>query len=240
MPRKKRASKDDVNSEAWLATYADTITLVLTFFVLLYSISSTDAAKLKGISEAMQGQLTGEGVMGAGTSNKTGDKDPSIIDDLPNQEITEELREKEEIKKEIITTIDKGNLEKLVTIREDERGIILGLNENIFFDLGSGELKSDSKPVLQELAGILTKIPSHIVIEGHTDNIPIKSSKYGSNWELSTQRAVSVVRYFVEQKGMSPTQFSATGYGEYKPLVDNNTSENRAKNRRVDIIITTE
>ncbi|HSQ33995.1 MAG TPA: OmpA family protein, partial [Peptostreptococcaceae bacterium] len=80
----------------------------------------------------------------------------------------------------------------------------------------------------------------HIVIEGHTDNIPIKSSKYGSNWELSTQRAVSVVRFFVEQKGMSPTQFSATGYGEYKPLVDNKTPENRAKNRRVDIVITTE
>jgi chemotaxis protein MotB len=235
MPRKKRASKEDSNSEAWLATYADTITLLLTFFVLLYSISSTDAAKLKGIANAMQGQLTGEGVMGGGTSNKTGDKDPSIIEDIPNQDKTTE-----EIKKEIIATIDEGNLEKSLTIREDERGIILGLNENIFFDLGSGELKSDSRPVLQELAGILTKIPSHIVIEGHTDNIPIKSSKYGSNWELSTQRAVSVVRFFVEQKGMSPTQFSATGYGEYKPLVDNNTPENRAKNRRVDIVITTE
>lgn len=236
MPRKKKASKEDVNTESWLATYADTITLVLTFFVLLYSISSTDAKKLESISNAMQGQLTGEGVMGGGTGNT-----PSIIDDIQKQnETTEEARKREEIKQEIINTIDENKLEKSVTIREDERGIILGLNENIFFDLGSGELKSDSMPVLQDLSDILHRVSSHIVIEGHTDNIPIKSSKYGSNWELSTQRAVSVVRFFVEQKGMSPTQFSATGYGEYKPLVDNTTPENRAKNRRVDIVITTE
>ena len=241
MPRKKRSSKEDVNTESWLATYADTITLLLTFFVLLYSISSTDAQKLKGIANAMQGQLTGVGVMGGGTSNKTGDKDPSVIDELPkHEEVTEEFKNKEAIKQEIMSILEKGKLEKTITIREDERGIILGLNENIFFDLGSGDLKGDSIPVLEELSDILLTVSNHIVIEGHTDNIPIKSSKYGSNWELSTQRAVSVVRFFIEQKGMSPTQFSATGYGEYKPLVDNNTPENRAKNRRVDIVITTE
>lgn len=234
MPRKKKP-KEEVNTEAWLATYSDTITLLLTFFILLYSIATVDAEKLEGISSALQGQLTGQGVMGGGTTDKSGDKEQPIIDEIAK----EEIEKKEEFKEKVKAAIEESKLGDSLKIREDKRGIVLEMNENILFDLGSGELKSSSIPVLNDLAAILPGLSNNITIEGHTDNIPIKSSKYGSNWELSTQRAVSVVRFFVEQKGMNPAQFSASGYGEYKPLVDNTTPENRAKNRRVDIVITT-
>ena len=133
--------------------------------------------------------------------------------------------------------IDKNGLTDTVKIREEDAGVVLQLSESILFDLGKADLKADSTPVLEVISGLIPAIENEIMVQGHTDNIPISSGTYKSNWELSTSRAVNVVKYFIETKGFDPTRFSATGYGEYRPLVDNATEENRAINRRVDILI---
>ena len=133
--------------------------------------------------------------------------------------------------------IDKNALTDSVKVREEDSGVVLQLSENVLFDLGKADLKPESIKVLDIISTLIPSISNEIMVQGHTDNIPISSGTYKSNWELSTARAITVLRYFIETKGFDPTRFSATGYGEYKPLVDNSTEENRAINRRVDILI---
>ena len=133
--------------------------------------------------------------------------------------------------------INESGLTESIKIREEDTGIVLQLSESILFDTGRADLKPESTKVLDIISKLIPSIQNDIMVQGHTDNVPINSSTYKSNWELSTQRAVCVVKYFIENKGLDPTRFSATGYGEYKPLVDNTTAENRAINRRVDILI---
>lgn len=235
MPRKER-KKDDINPNAWMDTYADTITLLLTFFILLYSFSTTDNEKLKLIAEALRGQIEG-------TPMKIEDTSDISIEELeqgigqgmglgvgqgdPYKELVDKVTE----------VIDKNGLSEVVEIREENAGVVLQLHESILFDLGSANLKEDSIRVLDAISAIIPNIENEIMVQGNTDNIPINSGLYKSNWELSTDRAVTVVKYFIETKGLDPTRFSATGYGEYRPLVDNSTEENRAINRRVDILI---
>lgn len=227
MARKKR-KPDDINTNAWMDTYADTITLLLTFFILLYSMSSTDNEKLKVIAAALKGEITGiptkledtpdalEGVLEQGIGLKN-----------PYDALVEQVQD----------IINESGLTESIKIREEDTGIVLQLSESILFDTGRADLKPESTKVLDIISKLIPSIQNDIMVQGHTDNVPINSSTYKSNWELSTQRAVCVVKYFIENKGLDPTRFSATGYGEYKPLVDNTTAENRAINRRVDILI---
>ena len=133
--------------------------------------------------------------------------------------------------------LKKEKLDQQSSILVDEQKITLILDTPILYDLGKAELKSEGKKVLKDLAGIFGIVKNPIIIEGHTDNIPINTPKYGSNWELSFYRAYSVVKYFIHDFGFSPNQMSAIGYGEYHPLNPNDTAENRAKNRRIAINI---
>ena len=155
------------------------------------------------------------------------EKEQGIGEKSPYQILLEDIQE----------IIDKNGLTDTVKIREEDAGVVLQLSESILFDLGKADLKADSTPVLEVISGLIPAIENEIMVQGHTDNIPISSGTYKSNWELSTSRAVNVVKYFIDTKGFDPTRFSATGYGEYRPLVDNATEENRAINRRVDILI---
>lgn len=235
MPRKKR-KKDDINPNAWMDTYADTITLLLTFFILLYSFSTTDNQKLKLIAEALKGQIEGIPMKVEGTSDISIEELEQGIGQGTGLGVGQGDPYKELVDK-VTDVIDSNGLSDVVQIREENAGVVLQLNESILFDLGSAALKSDSIQVLDAISTIIPKIENEIMIQGNTDNIPINSGNYKSNWELSTARAVTVVKYFIETKGLDPTRLSATGYGEYRPLVDNSTEENRAINRRVDILI---
>lgn len=232
MSRRKKKS-DDLGSN-WMDTYADTITLLLTFFILLYSISSVDTQKLNELAEALKDSLKG--------STKV--EELKDLEDIKtnedksekNQDKKEEL-EHEDLVKKLNNVIVQNALTDVVKIREEERGIVLQLDETILFDTGRSQLKPHSENILNTINTIITNIDNDVLIEGNTDNIPINNSEYASNWELSTDRAVSIVRYFVETKGLSPTRFSVKGYGEFKPLVANDTPENRSINRRVDVLI---
>lgn len=229
MPRKKKKG-DDINPNAWLDTYADTITLLLTFFILLYSMSSVDADKLKELSYALQKSLKGN------------TKVEEIVD--INQLSVETKEDIEQTQDDLIEklneTIEANSFTDTVKIREEDNGVVLQLDETILFDSGKADLKKNSQKVLNMVTKIIEDVPNDVLIEGNTDDIPMYNEKFQSNWELSTARAVSVVKYFVSVKKLNPTRFAVKGYGEYNPLVKNNSAKNRAINRRVDILIVKE
>lgn len=223
MSRRKKKG-EDINTNGWLDTYADTITLLLTFFILLYSISAIDSQKLNKLAEAMKKSLQG-------STNITEIKN---IEDL---KVGEGKSDYENLAEKLNTVIEQNALTDVVKIREEERGVVLQLDETILFDSGEAVLKDYSRNILNTITTVIKNIDNDVLIEGNTDNIPINNEYFKSNWELSTARAVSIVRYFVETKEINPTRFSVKGYAEYKPLVENNTEENRSINRRVDILI---
>ncbi len=119
----------------------------------------------------------------------------------------------------------------------DERGLVVSLNDTLFFDTGRAEVRADSQGKLIEIAKILNQVGNNMRIEGHTDNVPIKNEQFASNWQLSCARAANVTQLLIDNSGIDPQKLSAVGYGQYKPVLDNSTEEGRARNRRVDIII---
>ena len=133
--------------------------------------------------------------------------------------------------------VKEHELEAAVEIIETEQGVAIQVRESILFETSKSTLREDSKAVLSSIAELLSSIDNTIVVEGHTDNRPISTAEFPSNWELSVDRAVNVVKYFVENTGIDPKRLSATGYGEHHPVVPNDTEENMAKNRRVNILI---
>ncbi|MCR8746728.1 OmpA/MotB family protein [Romboutsia lituseburensis] len=228
MPRRKKKG-DDVNTNGWMDTYADTITLLLTFFILLYSISAVDSEKLKQLNQALQSSLKGT----------TEVSEVENLDELevktknPNSGNTEY----EDLAKKLNDTIEKNGLTEVIKLRKEDRGIVLQLDETILFDPGKADLKENNKEVLETITTIINEHDNDVLIEGHTDNVPMNNKEFASNWELSAARALSAVTYFVHEKQIDPIRFSVKGYGEYKPLVPNDTPENRAINRRVDILM---
>lgn len=133
--------------------------------------------------------------------------------------------------------VEENSLEDVVDIVNSERGIVIQLRENVLFETSSSALRDDSKEILTKISYLLANLSNSIVVEGHTDNRPINTSDFPSNWELSVDRAVNVVRYFIEDKGLDPSRFTAAGYGEFQPIAPNDTASNMAKNRRVNILI---
>lgn len=225
MARRKKKG-DDINTNGWMDTYADTITLLLTFFILLYSISAVDSEKLKELSEALKNSLTG----------KQSVKQLENLDDI-KVDIDKESNKYEDLAKKLNEIIDKNSLTEVIKIREEDRGIVLQVDESILFDPGKAEIKESSIDILNTISKIIEETDNDIVAEGHTDNVPINTAKYKSNWELSTARAMNIVKYFIENKNINPVRLSVKGYGEYNPIAPNDTPENRSKNRRVDILV---
>lgn len=236
MSRRKKIQSSEGGGEEWLATYADTITLILTFFVLLYSFSSVDAVKFQRISSSLQSVLSGKDSASILEFSMSGEIPivGSPIDLGPKQTGTSDS---EEMYQKIKGFIDNNNLKETVQIKTDSRGVIMVLKDNILFDAGKAEIKESSKAILDKINSLILTFPNEVIVEGHTDNVPIHTEKYPSNWELSTQRAVNVLKYFVQVKGQNPQRFQAAGYGEYRPIAPNNDT-NRSKNRRVNILIT--
>jgi chemotaxis protein MotB len=141
------------------------------------------------------------------------------------------------LKSDINTLIEKNNYTSSIKLEENARGVTIHILEDIVFPSGSSELKGSSKIVLQQLSAIIKKLPNDIRIEGHTDNVPISTSQFPSNWHLSVARALSTAYYLMTEQGLDPEKLSIVGYSEYKPLDSNESVTGRASNRRVDIVI---
>jgi len=224
-----------MRTDAWLATFADTMTLLLTFFVLLYSFSTVDAAKFKQIASSLQSVLTGEtGTTILDFNVKSGEV-PLVGEPVPT---TTPSNNTEDIYEKVQTFIKTKKLQNTVVIKSDSRGVIIQLRANILFQSGKADVIEESKPVLDTINGLVSTFPNEIVIEGHTDNMPISNFEYKNNWQLSSARALKVLEYFVGIKGQTHAKrFKSVACGEYQPIVPNTNEVNRALNRRVNILI---
>lgn len=230
MARKRRQEESSGGSPEWLTTYSDLVTLLLCFFVLLFSFSSVDAEKFQSIMQSFQG---GSGVLSGGT---TLDILPNIDDD--GLDVDSEL---EDLKGYLEEYVDSLGLGDRIIIQTEERGIIIRFMDNIFFDSGSANIKKESFDILKSVAQVLNReefLDKQIKIEGHTDSEPMyRPPMFPTNWELSSARAVNVLRYLVEIEDIDGKRVSNSGYSYYRNIAPNDTPENKAKNRRVDIVI---
>lgn len=226
-PRKKDEAHD--NYERWLLTYADLITLLLAFFIVMYSMSRIDAKRFGKMAEALSGVLKGKAAVFKVVAK----------DDLKNGHGLLKLGDLHMIQKQIDERFKNlGRFEEVQT-EITERGLVVHIMESALFREGSANLEQKAVGILDIIYERVAGLPNHIRIEGHTDDRVINTPLFPSNWELSTVRATEVVRYFIDNYTMPPDRISALGYGEYRPVRPNNSIENRAKNRRVDIVILT-
>lgn len=229
MKRKYRpGEEDDENLDRWLLTYADLITLLLAFFIVMYSMSQLDAKKFGKMTEALTGVLRGgESILNEqADATKTGHGLLNIGD-------------LKMIQRHVEARFKSANEELEIATEVTERGLVVHVMESALFKPGSSSLEPKARRVLDIVADMAKPLPNHLRIEGHTDDTPINTAVYPSNWELSSARATEVVRYFTDVHGIPPSRISALGYGQFRPVAPNNSVENRARNRRVDIVVLT-
>ncbi|MCT4606728.1 MAG: OmpA family protein [Marinisporobacter sp.] len=238
MGRKKNQEEAKAGSPEWMTTFSDLMTLLLCFFVLLFSFSSIDAKKFTAVLQSFQGSL---GVLEGG---KTLESSQYIEDALNDDRLTKQIEEIEDFKKlkeKLEEYLDNNQMEEQILVDLEKRGLLLRFKDNVLFDAAQAELKPQVKNTLNFIADLLKQeefSSKYIRVEGHTDSDRlVKSKKFPTNWELSVTRASNVVRFLIEGAGLEPTRLSASGYSKYHPVVPNSTIENKAKNRRVDIVI---
>lgn len=232
--RTKRKKHDDHIDESWLLPYSDLLTLLLALFIVLFASSSVDQQKLEKMSQVFSGIFeSGSGVM---------DHNAVIESPQISREEAAYLEDQKELKKiegDVDNFIAVNELEKTFATEMTDEGLLITIRDSILFDPGSANVKGDYRSIAAELATILTlDPPRHVVITGHTDNVPQNSVEYSSNWELSVMRAVNLLKIIVDTNpNLNPKYFSAKGYGEFNPIASNDTAKGRAQNRRVEVLI---
>lgn len=250
MGKKKKHAEEHENLERWLVSYADFITLLFATFVVLYALSQIDLAKFKDLKVSLRQAFSyaptifdgDAGVLKSGGDNilETGgyvdeqNMVPPILDALAAKE---EEKNYELLQEQL--KLEKIDEVKGVKTRVTERGLIIKLVGSIFYNSSESELKEESLLVIKRIGQILKqKFPFNVIrVEGHTDSIPINSQTYPSNWELSSARAASIVRYFIENTGIEKDRFVVVGYGDTRPVATNSTETGRNANRRVEIVV---
>lgn len=245
MARKKEKKEDEVDTGAWLDTYGDMITLLLTFFVLLLASSSQDSAKLKAIASYFNpsisflnsGETVGEGIaVGNGMSQLPDYQD--ALSEAIDQNERETIEQNKKMESDFKTYFQKNNISSKVEVTSEEDYVKVTFKDSVLFDKSKADLKPDAKEVLDIVSEQLIKYPNtDITIEGHADSDQINTIQFPSNWELSAARAISVARYFINEKGFSPERMVPIGRGEYQPVASNETVDGKAQNRRVEIKI---
>jgi chemotaxis protein MotB len=221
------------NSERWLLTYADMITLLMAFFIMMYSMSILNLEKFKSVAISIRSGFGGK--MDGGAHLLTHPEGQRSVQQAP---VLEENKSMQETAQELEEYIDTHNLGGSVQVRVEERGLVISiLTDNMLFPIGSSEPQPITKPILDRVAKIIKNSTNKIQIEGHTCNLPIHTNLFPSNWELSSARASRVVRCLIEQHHIPPYRLSAAGYADTRPIVPNDTEKHRRLNRRVDIVL---
>jgi chemotaxis protein MotB len=226
------------NSERWLLSYADFITLLMVFFIIMYSMSVVNQAKFQSLAQSLNEAMSGSNASALPPGETSPPLDPPL-DPLPQPPEDDALEQAalEDVYQQILESLQKNGLQDSVGLSIDERGLVISLNAMATFESGRAEIQPSFIPQLITIADILNSIDNYVRIEGHTDNVLVGAGPYQSNWELSTARATSLVQLFIHNSEILPAKLSAVGYGEYRPVASNDTSEGRAKNRRVDIVV---
>ena len=243
------APEDDESEEGggglpgWLATFADMVTLLMCFFVLLFAMSSTQQESFKELVQSLKSALGVQQVPEAGTREGLMMPVPEAPKDAPEEKKTEAVdevgamvqKEVDEIVSNVKELILFNQLGGMVKVEGDERGATITISDVVLFPPGEATMSREGLNIMKKIAAVLAQFNYHINVAGHTDNTPIHTAKYPSNWELSANRACEVVR-FLADAGIDPAQMSAEGYAEYRPIARNTTPESRAQNRRVEIV----
>ena len=233
MPRNNNNNKNDDGggSPAWMTTFGDMMTLLLVFFVLLYSFSSMDVEKFQGFISALQNQLS---ILDGGHIITT---NPNIDAGTLGEDYAQAPQNIQQIMRELDNYIKSNDLGDRVEVENKRKGLVISLTGEILYELGRANIRGQGREVLSMISDILIDIPNDIMIEGHTDDLPIRTDEFPSNWELSTARAVNVIKFLIEETDFDPARLSAAGYSEYRPVADNDSSKGRAKNRRIEVVI---
>jgi chemotaxis protein MotB len=211
----------------WLLTYADMITLMLALFIILFSMSTISAVKVQRFARAVAGGF--DNIWSVNQPPDGGTNGDQMMDSSSTVPAVE---------KQLQQYVAKNHLQNQVQVHMDRRGLVITLlSDKSYYDSGSAQLRPQTMAILDEISKFLKQNENLIRVEGNTDNVPIATASYPTNWELSTARAVNVVRYLHEHDAISPTRLSAAGYGEFHPRTTNATDESRQQNRRVDVVL---
>ncbi|SDB94097.1 chemotaxis protein MotB [Pelagirhabdus alkalitolerans] len=252
--RKKKQSK---GSPKWMTTFADMMTLILVFFILLFSMSQIDAARFEAVAESFRNRMVFDGFPSPVEMDQPSDSsdmrdqldgmeqfDPDFFEDEEDDETDfdeDELEEDEdsldELLQEVEMFLEDNQLEEVISANRTDQGVVLILQERILFDTGEAVIKSEGEPFLDKIALLLSNIPNYVRVEGHTDDRPISTPEFPSNWELSGARASSVIRHIIDANDFEEDRFMAVGYGDTRPIVPNDSPENWQRNRRVEVVI---
>lgn len=212
----RRGNRSENKTPIWLTVFSDMTTNLTLFFLILFAMTRMTEAQRQAVREGMERAAIGE-------------------EEADKRRTAKELDEKTAIKR-LEDAVTYGGLDAHAQMEVSKYAVLISLKDPVLFPLGSAELSPGARVALEGLVAPLSEFPNDIVIEGHTDNIPVAGSRYRSNWELSIARAVSVVNFFTE-KGLRPQKLVTAGYGEFQPLQPNDTEEGRARNRRIEITI---
>src|SRR3954468_8248155 len=255
--RKRRGpAADHENEERWLLTYADMITLLMALFMVMFSIANVNKSKLESLSQSLQEAFSGKILPGgksiqqSGASEKTQTPSPTppipaitpLVAQVSQKQADAQARQEQDdftrIKQDVDRYARQHGLKSKIESTITQRGLVIRLlTDKVLFDSGQAQLKSQSGPLLTQVAKLLQLAPGHdVMVEGHTDSVPIRGSVYPTNWELSTARASRVVRYLVEH-GAATLRMGASGYAALHPIATNTTSAGRSRNRRVEIVL---
>ncbi|HVO90078.1 MAG TPA: flagellar motor protein MotD [Casimicrobiaceae bacterium] len=245
MRRRRQRPEEHDNHERWLVSYADFITLLFAFFVVMYAVSSLNEGKYRVMSDALVSAFRHDRVVtpqsnGLAPINRSTQAPPlprptRIVTPAQAQQREQERRlidVASRIKEALAPLVQSGQ----VRLRQLPRGLAVEINASVLFDPGQAALQPGSISALQAVAQVLTTTADPVQVEGHTDNVPIASPQYPSNWELASARASAVVRLFVSS-GVDPTRLTASGFADNRPVESNDTPEGRARNRRVTLFI---
>ncbi|MBK9167840.1 MAG: OmpA family protein [Bryobacterales bacterium] len=251
---RKKLHRTHENHERWLVSYADFITLLFAFFVVMFASSHADKGRAEVVSESIRRALQEDqfvsaisGILGGTIGKKDRGnyqmKGPGgmhkvvpVTDAAPPVRLGELVPSLDLLKEELKAEIDSGMLQ----VHMEARGLVVSLREAAFFAPGDDSVNSGVFPVLERVAGIVSALPNRIRLEGHTDSVPIHTARFRSNWELSSARGVAMLRALQERFGVPASRMSVGGYAETVPVESNDTPDGRARNRRVDIVILNE
>ncbi len=247
MSRRRKKQEEHVNLERWLVSYADFITLLFAFFVVMYAISSVNEGKYRVLSDTLNEVFKSRPTSPTPVEFDNALKDQPAISnkqdfiDLPIPGNDNNLTPADNPSLDIIS--DKISQavqplidDDLIKIKKTDFWLEIDIKSSILFKSGTAILSEDAEDILASIAAQIKDYPNDVQVEGFTDNVPIKTKNFPSNWELSSARAASVVHLF-EEEGVDPKHMQAIGYGEYKPIAENNTAEGRNANRRVNLVI---
>lgn len=237
---------DHENSDRWLITYSDLVTLLLVFFIVMFSMSSIENQRFNALVSSLKSSFQGSTILqnmgypatdrGQTTPTAPVQKKPNALSDKQQKNDTKRL---DALYLKLSQYIKDNHLSPDVSLTDTPRGVQLTFRETILFDLGKADLKPNARPVLKKIGGILNEVSNNVSIEGYTDNTPFRNSHSSihSNWELSGARAQTVMNYLIQEDRLPPSRFHFVGYGEYRPVVKNDTAAHKAMNRRVNVVV---